>query len=59
MPANTIGPVGVGLLPPASGALAVVPLDRPLAGAELVALTVEPLGGSPTPTGPIVLAGKV
>ncbi len=52
-------PVGVGLLDPSNGAAAMVALDRHLTGAEVVALTVEPPGGSPAPTGPIVLAGKV
>jgi anti-sigma-K factor RskA len=51
--------IGAGLLGARDGAVTVVTLDRSLTGAEQVALTVEPPGGSPAPTGPIVLAGKV
>ena len=52
-------PAGAGLLHPEAGSLPIVPLERHLAGAQTVALTVEPRGGSPGPTGPIVLAGNL
>jgi anti-sigma-K factor RskA len=51
-------PRSLGVLPGGSG---VVPLrGKVLAGADTLAVTVEPAGGSPTgqPTGPIVYAGK-
>jgi hypothetical protein len=52
-------PTGAGLLRPDADGPPVVPLERDLAGAQTVALTIEPLGGSPGPTGPIVLAGNL
>jgi anti-sigma-K factor RskA len=52
-------PTGVGLLRPTGAGPPIVPLERDLAGAQVVALTIEPAGGSPAPTGPIVLAGNL
>jgi anti-sigma-K factor RskA len=51
-------PRSLGLLPGGSGT--VVLHSRVLAGADTLAVTLEPAGGSPTgkPTGPIVYAGK-
>jgi anti-sigma-K factor RskA len=52
-------PYGAGLLVPADGTPAIAPLERDLSGVQVVALTPEPAGGSPAPTGPIVLAGPL
>jgi anti-sigma-K factor RskA len=52
-------PAGAGLLEPGPAMAAPVALARDVSGAEMVALTIEPAGGSSGPTGPIVLAGKV
>jgi anti-sigma-K factor RskA len=51
-------PRSLGLLPGGSGTVALH--AKVLAGADTLAVTVEPAGGSPTgqPTGPIVYAGK-
>lgn len=51
-------PRSLGLLPGGSGVVAL--RGKVLAGADTLAVTVEPAGGSPTgaPTGPIVYAGK-
>ena len=51
-------PRSLGLLPGGSGTVAL--RAKVLAGADTLAVTVEPAGGSPTgqPTGPIVYAGK-
>ncbi len=51
-------PRSLGLLPGGSGTVSL--RARVLAGAETLAVTVEPVGGSPSgaPTGPIVYAGK-
>ncbi|HZV94011.1 MAG TPA: anti-sigma factor [Caldimonas sp.] len=51
-------PRSLGLLPGGSGTVAL--RGKVLAGADTLAVTVEPAGGSPTgkPTGPIVYAGK-
>ena len=51
-------PRSLGLLPGGSGVVALK--GKVLAGADTLAVTVEPAGGSPTgaPTGPIVYAGK-
>lgn len=51
--------LGAGLLRPQAGAAPIVTLERGLAGAQTVALTIEPPGGSPGPTGPIVMAGSL
>jgi len=51
-------PRSLGVIPSNGGAVAL--RGRVLAGADTLAVTVEPPGGSPTgaPTGPIVYAGK-
>ena len=51
-------PRSLGLLPGGAGVVAL--RGKVLAGADTLAVTVEPAGGSPTgqPTGPIVYAGK-
>ncbi len=51
-------PRSLGLLPGGTGVVAL--RGKVLAGADTLAVTVEPAGGSPTgaPTGPIVYAGK-
>ena len=51
-------PRSLGVLPGGSGVVAL--RGKVLAGADTLAVTVEPPGGSPTgaPTGPIVYAGK-
>jgi anti-sigma-K factor RskA len=51
-------PRSLGVLPPGSGTVAL--RGKVLAGVDTLAVTVEPLGGSPTgqATGPIVYAGK-
>ena len=51
-------PRSLGLLPGGRGTVAL--RAKVLAGADTLAVTVEPLGGSPSgaPTGPIVYAGK-
>lgn len=51
-------PRSLGLLPGGSGTVTL--RAQVLAGADTLAVTVEPVGGSPTgaPTGPIVYAGK-
>jgi anti-sigma-K factor RskA len=51
-------PRSLGVLPGGSGVVAL--RGKVLAGADTLAVTVEPAGGSPTgaPTGPIVYAGK-
>jgi anti-sigma-K factor RskA len=51
-------PRSLGVLPGGSGTVAL--RSKVLAGADTLAVTLEPAGGSPTglPTGPIVYAGK-
>jgi anti-sigma-K factor RskA len=51
-------PRSLGVLPPGSGTVAL--RGKVLAGVDTLAVTIEPLGGSPTgqATGPIVYAGK-
>jgi anti-sigma-K factor RskA len=51
-------PRSLGVLPGGSGTVAL--RGKVLAGADTLAVTLEPAGGSPTgkPTGPIVYAGK-
>jgi len=55
---TTGAPRSLGVLPGGSGT--VVLRGKVLAGADTLAVTLEPAGGSPTglPTGPIVYAGK-
>jgi hypothetical protein len=52
-------PASAGLLRPGGATTPMVTLERDLTGVQTVALTVEPAGGSPGPTTPIVLAGEV
>jgi anti-sigma-K factor RskA len=52
-------PADAGLLGPTERGVRVARLERPLDGAETVALTIEPRGGSRAPTGRIVLAGNI
>lgn len=55
---RTGSPRSLGLLPGGGGSVAL--RSRVLVGADTLAVTLEPAGGSPTglPTGPIVYAGK-
>jgi anti-sigma-K factor RskA len=55
---KTGAPRSLGVLPGGSGTVAL--RGKVLAGADTLAVTLEPAGGSPTglPTGPIVYAGK-
>ena len=55
---TTGAPRSLGVLPGGSGTVAL--RGKVLAGADTLAVTLEPAGGSPTglPTGPIVYAGK-
>jgi anti-sigma-K factor RskA len=52
-----VAPRSRGLLPGGSGTVAL--RSKVLAGADTLAVSLEPAGGSPTgkPTGPIVFAG--
>jgi hypothetical protein len=52
-------PSDAGVLEPTAGDRQVLRLTRPLDGGDTVALTVEPAGGSPSPTGPIVMAARL
>ncbi len=52
-------PLQAGLLERATRAAYIARLDRPLDSADTVAVTVEPAGGSPAPTDPIVAAGRL
>lgn len=52
-------PVGAGLLTPGRDSVQITRLDRSVANADMVALTIEPAGGSRAPTGAIVIAGEV
>jgi anti-sigma-K factor RskA len=49
-------PVGAGVLPPRAAGQQRLELTQSLEGVQTVAVSVEPAGGSPSPTGPIVLA---
>jgi anti-sigma-K factor RskA len=53
------GPISAGLLEADAGALTLVtePLDP--RGAQALAVTLEPAGGVPAPTGPMYLLGKI
>jgi anti-sigma-K factor RskA len=51
-------PISVDVLPPGASGRQVVALPVPPDAAEQVAVSVEPAGGSPAPTGPIVLLGS-
>jgi anti-sigma-K factor RskA len=52
-------PVSAAVLQPGREGQQRVELQQDLAGAQTVAVSVEPAGGSPSPTGPIVLAGNL
>jgi anti-sigma-K factor RskA len=52
-------PAGAGLLGSDGRGGQLARLDRPLGSADTVAVTVEPATGSPSPTGPIVVAGNL
>jgi anti-sigma-K factor RskA len=49
-------PVSAGVLPPRAAGQQRLELTQSLTGVQTVAVSVEPAGGSPSPTGPIVLA---
>jgi anti-sigma-K factor RskA len=51
-------PISVDVLPPGASGHQVVALPLPPDAAQQVAVSVEPAGGSPAPTGPIVLLGR-
>jgi anti-sigma-K factor RskA len=59
VPRDGTAPRSLGVLPSGSGATVAI-RGKVLAGVNTLAVTVEPLGGSPSgaPTGPIVYAGK-
>lgn len=52
-------PVEAGLFDSPKAGPAIARLERPLGGANTVAVSVEPAGGSRSPTGPIVMAGTL
>jgi anti-sigma-K factor RskA len=52
-------PASAAVLRPAAEGQQVVQLQQGLSGVDTVAVSVEPAGGSPNPTGPIVLAGNL
>lgn len=52
-------PTGAGLLEPGPEGQYLTRLQQPLVNVDTVALTIEPAGGSPAPTGPIVVAGNL
>ena len=52
-------PTDAGVLEPGRGGTQAARLDRPLDNADTVALTVEPARGSRSPTGRIVVAGRL
>jgi anti-sigma-K factor RskA len=52
-------PASAAVLRPGAEGQQKVELEQPLSGAQTVAVSVEPAGGSPSPTGPIVLAGNL
>jgi anti-sigma-K factor RskA len=52
-------PASAAVLPPGADGQQVVELQQDLDGVHTVAVSVEPAGGSPSPTGPIVLAGNL
>ena len=51
--------MSVGLLRPGSEGQQALQLERDLSGAQATAVSVEPVGGSPSPTGPIVMAAEL
>jgi anti-sigma-K factor RskA len=52
-------PASARVLPAGAGIERPIELEQPLTGAQTVAITNEPAGGSPGPTGPILLAGEL
>jgi anti-sigma-K factor RskA len=52
-------PVPAGLFDPDELGTAVASVDGVVRGAELVAVTIEPKGGSPKPTGSILASAKL
>jgi anti-sigma-K factor RskA len=52
-------PTDVGLMSVQSGPRHLVRLNRAVGDNEIVAVTIEPRGGSRGPTGPIVVSGKI
>jgi anti-sigma-K factor RskA len=52
-------PISARVFPPGAGGELLGELSQDVAGASTVAITVEPAGGSPGPTGPIVLAANL
>ncbi|HLH24458.1 MAG TPA: anti-sigma factor [Chloroflexota bacterium] len=52
-------PASAAILPPGAAGQQVVDLQEGLNGVQSVAVSVEPVGGSPSPTGPVVLSGNL
>ena len=52
-------PTSAGLLDPSPSGVSVLAGLEPVPGTDTIALTVEPAGGLPQPTGSIVLAGSL
>lgn len=52
-------PAPAGLFEPGSGGFAATPIEGSLEGAEAVAVTLEPSGGSPAPTSDILLTASL
>ena len=52
-------PEPAGLFEPSAGGIAATPVEGSLEGADAVAVTVEPSGGSPTPTSDILLTATL
>ena len=52
-------PEPAGLFEPSAGGIAATPVEGSLAGADAVTVTVEPSGGSPTPTSDILLTATL
>jgi anti-sigma-K factor RskA len=52
-------PVSVGLLRAGSEGQQSLQLQQALSGAQAAAISIEPAGGSPSPTGPIIMAAQL
>lgn len=52
-------PVPAGLFRPGDGGAAIAEVEAPVRGAELVAVTIEPAGGSERPTGEILASAPL
>jgi anti-sigma-K factor RskA len=52
-------PIGAGVSTPGGGGAQTIPLSRPAAGMQQIAITEEPAGGSPGPTTAILAAGRL